>query len=416
MTQNRVALTTPQLWQSVVMNVSTGGPRRGRVIESHRLLAIALQTSAAFTVGAIAWAVVTAVNGGSWWGPIHMFLAGAVLAAITGASQMFTITWATTAPPPRWVTITQGMLLVVGVLLVLVGVPLRNDVAVWVGGIFVAAALGLLAVAIAQIVRQSLLRRFDLSSRFYILAMATGVIGVTLGTLVATSAFPSQHWTLRTIHMHLNLVGLVGFTIIGTLPTILATFAKHRVVSGREVRIALWLCVGMVAVTLGALVGPIWLVGIGNLLAATAAVLVTSGIVYRFTAMGKRPGLSFWAVVSGVFWLTAWALADALGLMSGTPSPPFSRWTVAAIVFGVGQVLAGSVAYLVPVLFGVPLRPNLDRMTRHPVVPLVAANLAAVALVMGFASVASVACAVWLADFGRRLISLRRETPEHMAV
>lgn len=392
-----------------------GSRRRGRVIESHRLLGIALGLAAGFTVVAIVWAIVIAINGGSWWGPVHAFLAGAVLAAISGASQMFTITWATTSPPPRWMTITQGSLLVGGVLLVLIGVPLSIDPLIWVGGVSVASSLALLAYAIATIVKHSLLRRFDLSSRFYILAMAAGVIGVTLGVLVATAVFPSEYRLVRTVHLHLNLIGLVGFTIIGTLPTLLATFAKHKVVSGREARISWWLCLGMVIVTVAALGGSIRLVGVGNLLAVVAALMVTGGIVYRFLAMGKRPGLSFWAVVSGLVWLVAWAVVDGVALILDTPVQHFSRWTMAAVVFGVGQVLAGSVAYLVPVLFGVPLRENLDRMTRHPAVPLVAASSAALALVAGLSTIAAVLGAVWIVDFARRLVSLRRGTSEKVA-
>ena len=398
------------------MQVSVGGSqRRGRVVESHRLLGIALGLSAIFTIGAIVWAIVLATNGGSWWGPVHAFLAGAVLAAISGASQMFTITWATTSPPPRWMTITQGSLLVGGVVLVLIGVPLSIDPLIWLGGVSVASSLALLGYAIATIVKQSLLRRFDLSSRFYILAMATGVIGVTLGVLVATAVFPSEYRLVRTVHLHLNLIGLVGFTIIGTLPTLLATLAKHKVVSGREARVAWWLCLAMVMVTLAALGGPIQVVGVGNLLAVGAALMVTGGVVYRFLAMGKRPGLSFWAVVSGMVWLVMWASVDGVGLIADAPVQYFSRWTMAAVVFGVGQVLAGSVAYLVPVLFGVPLRENLDRMSRHPAIPLVAANSAALALVAGLSTVAAVLGAVWLVDFARRLVSLRRGATEPVA-
>ena len=51
------------------------------------------------------------------------FLAGTVLLAISGASQMFTITWSSTTPPPRARALTQRWLIIAGVAAVLVGVP-----------------------------------------------------------------------------------------------------------------------------------------------------------------------------------------------------------------------------------------------------------------------------------------------------
>lgn len=63
----------------------------------------------------LAWAVVVLARGGSWWGPIHAFLAGTVLLAISGASQMFTITWAAVKPPTRLLTTTQRWLVAAGV-------------------------------------------------------------------------------------------------------------------------------------------------------------------------------------------------------------------------------------------------------------------------------------------------------------
>ncbi len=400
------------LWQSTTMTSSAGSSRNrnrpGRVVASHRMLAIALAIAAAFAVVAIVWAIVIAMQGGTWWGPIHAFLAGTALAAISGATQMFTITWSTTSPPASWMTITQGSLLVGGVALVLVGVPAHADLAIWLGGLAVIGSLALLATSLTTIIRKSLLRRFDQSSRFYLLALGSGVVGVTLGILLGSGAITSGYGDIRLVHLHLNLIGLVGFTIIGTLPTILVTFAKHKIVSGREVRIAWKLCLASSVLVASAIVGPIWLIGVGALLAAVAALVVTAGVAFRLGGKQMKGGLPYWAVITGVLWLVLWTGIDAANILSRSQLPYFSRWTAIAVVFGVGQVIVGSVAYLVPVVFGAPIGDNLTRMTSHPILPLITANLAALALALNWPAVAIALASVWGIDFVRRLAMLRK--------
>lgn len=95
-----------------------------------------------------------------------------------------------------------------------------------------------------------------------------------------------------------------------------------------------------------------------------------------------------------------------MALISGEAAVPFSGWTAAAVLAGVGQVLAGSLAYLVPVLAGPPLGDNLRRLTAHGWIPLATANLAGMALVARLAPAALVLIGVWLTDFARRLVSI----------
>ena len=385
-------------------------PRPRRVVASHRLLRVAFATSGAFATVALAWAAIVAVRGGAWWGPLHAFLIGAVLASISGATQMFTITWANAPPPPRWMPIGQGSALVAGTVAVLVGVTASVPSLVWAGGSTVVASLVLLAASLVQVIRQSLLRRFDLSLRFYLLALACGIVGVTLGTLLGTGV--ADLGVARLVHLHLNLVGLVGFTIIGTLPTLLPTFAHHRMVSGREAVAAWWACVAAAGLIAAGLVGPVWLVGAGAVLAGTSGAVVLGGIVGRLGRRALKETLPYLQVTSGVVWLVAWTFADGVGLLRGVPTGRFAPWTAAAVVAGVGQVLAGSIAYLAPVALGPPIGDNLRRMGQVPGVPWAAANLMGLSLIAGFPAAAAVAGAVWFADLARRAVGLRRPVRE----
>jgi hypothetical protein len=50
------------------------------------------------------------------------------------------------------------------------------------------------------------------------------MIGVVLGAILGSDGAAAKRYArIRLVHYRLNLVGLVGFTIIGTLPTFLTT-------------------------------------------------------------------------------------------------------------------------------------------------------------------------------------------------
>jgi nitrite reductase (NO-forming) len=322
---------------------------------------------------------------------------------------MFTVTWAAAPAPPAWLARLQLGLVIAGVVTALIGVPAGIQWLVWVGAILVFAGLAMLAFSIVRAVRRSLLRRFDLSARFYLTAFAAGAIGVLLGGVIASGSAGDVSSTVRLVHYHLNLVGLVGFTIIGTLPTFLPTVAHHPAVSGREALFAWWVCLLAGVLFLLGLALPPAVVGLGSVAAGLAGGVVLAGILWRLWQRG-RSKTPFLQITAGVIWLIAWALFDGVTLVSGREPAPFNAWTTAAVVAGVGQVLLGSVAYLAPVLAGPPLAERMDLFSRRPAIPLVAGNLAGVALIAGSPVVAILAIAAWLADFAWRFIRQRALT------
>lgn len=377
---------------------------------SHQIARAAFAAALGFAVLAFGWSVYVLAAGGSWWGPLHAFLAGTVLLAISGASQLFTITWSSTVPPARATVVTQRWLLVAGVGSVLAGMAFGLPPLVWLGGTGAVAGLAMLGWVVYSAVRKSLLRRFDLSARFYLLAFAAGVVGVTLGTLMGTGAIGSSFTTGRLVHVHLNLVGLVGLTIIGTLPTLLPTTAHSPAVSGREALGAWWLALaGTVAIAAG-LFEP-RLAGVGTLGIALAGLLILAGVLVKLWSKGSKK-ITFVQITVGTVWLLGWAVADGLAVTAGEPMVHFSGWTGAVVLAGVGQVLAGSLAYLVPVLRGSPFEENRQRMERTPWLPLVALNAGAACLGFGLGVVAAILTGLWLADFFLRLVQVFRSRPE----
>ncbi len=380
-------------------------PGRKRVVESHRIARAAFVAALGFAILAGGWSVHVLWVGGPWWGPFHSFLAGTVLLAISGASQMFTITWSSTTPPSPVIVSLQRWLLIAGIGAVLVGVTTSTPGLVWAGGASALAGVVLLGWILYAAVRKSLLRRFDLSARFYLTALAAGVVGIGLGTLMGTGTDGNWYGTVRLVHAHLNLVGLVGLTIIGTIPTLLPTTAYHRAVSGREAVVAWWLALaGAGSIGLG-----LWmprLVGVGTIAVAAAGALILGGILSKLWDKGRHK-LAFLQITAGATWLIGWGLVDGWRAMSGLANAPFSNWTGAVVVAGVGQVMAGSLAYLVPVLRGTPFVANRTIMEQRPWLPLLAMNGAGIALATGGDVLAVTLASVWAADFAVRLERVR---------
>lgn len=383
--------------------------RRGRrVVASHAIARASFRAAAIFAVIAVGWAIWVLWQGGSWWGPLHAFVAGTVLLAISGATQLFTITWAASPAPTAILADSQRWAVIGGVGLVLAGMGLTVVWAVIVGAALVVIGLGLLAFSLWSAVRRSLLRRFDLSARFYLLALSAGCVGVVLGGVLGSGSGGAAVPDLRLVHSHLNLVGLVGLTIVGTLPTILPTFAHHKSVSGNEARAAWWLALVAVAAIASGLVVGARAVGAGTAVAGVTAALVLVGVVARLRRRGLEGGLPYLQVAIGSIWLVVWAWVDGFGLLAGSVPTHFSVWTAAVVTAGVGQVLLGSLAYLLPVLAGPPPRlgRNLARTHAYPWLPLALANVAAIAFIAGQPVIGVAAVAVWLLDFAGRLVRM----------
>ncbi|WKZ83278.1 MAG: hypothetical protein QY307_03300 [Acidimicrobiia bacterium] len=387
------------------MQVETG--RQRRVARSHGVAASALRLGAIFMAWAAIWGVLRAIGGeGTWWGPLHAFMAGTVLLAISGATQLFSTTWSASVPADPRLAAAQRWSLAVGALLAVLGVANEVDWMTISGATLVGIGLVALGWILVGIVRRSLLRRFDLASRFYLLALASGAVGVTLGGIIGSGVGGSSYLDLRTAHMHLNLVGLVGFSILGTLPTLLPTTARHKLVSGKEAVAAFWLCVGAFALfTAGIVSGPA-VVGIGCILVGAAAALILGGIVSRLgIARLLRGGLPALLILSGSLWLTGWVGHEAYTLLA-EGHLLYARATAVGAA-GVGLVLFGSLAYLVPVLAGPGerLTANFARMHGQGAMRSVVANAVPVLLALGVRSEVPVAlAALFLVDYLVRVV------------
>lgn len=167
------------------------------------------------------------------------------------------------------------------------------------------------------------------------LPVASGIVEVSLGAVIGTGTAGAAFTQLRLAHSHLNLVGLVGLTIIGTIPTLLPTTAYRRAVSGREAIVSLWFGLGG-AFLIGVGIWRSELVGVGTILVGLSGGTLLTGILVRIWEEGRRK-LAFLQITAGMTWLVAWALSDGIQVASTGQMRPFGGWTGAAVIAGVGS-------------------------------------------------------------------------------
>ncbi len=201
-------------------------PRVGnRVIEVQRHTRWALVLAGVFAVAAPVAAVVPHDTG--HWLPLHLFLVGSLLCAISGATQMLGVTWSTAPAPTDAVAAGQLALMAAGAVGVALGRELDSYALVGIGAGASGLGLVMLAVILLWVRRWSATDRFRPAIDGYVVAAGWGVVGIALGALIAHGG---DTYVPRLIEAHLavNLFGLVGLVILATLPFFAATQLRMK--------------------------------------------------------------------------------------------------------------------------------------------------------------------------------------------
>ena len=181
-----------------------------------------------------------------------------------------------------------------------------------------------------------------------------GVGIVSLGFVMGLTG----RFTLTPVHAHLNLLGWVGLTVIGTQFTLWPTVLRTRMVPGLE-RAVRWslppLAVGLAvaAAGLAARNKPTALAG----LAIYAAGLGIALIPFVRAARGRPPRTAAaWMLGAGMAWLVVAVAGDLAALAAGSRVVELDSRVarlVPAVVAGFAlQTLTGALTYLLPVVFG----------------------------------------------------------------
>lgn len=391
-------------------------PRVGtRVVEVQRHTLWALVAAGTISFAAAVAGLVP--HGTGTWLPLHLFVVGGLVCAISGVTQMLSVTWSTAPAPIDAVAAVQLALVVAGAVTVAAGRESELWVLVAVGAAGLAVGLALLAGILLWVRYWSGTDRFHPAIDGYLVAVVWGLTGIVLGALLARGG---DLYTSRFIEAHLtvNIIGLVGVVILSTLPYFMATQLRMKMsplATALRVRLAItWASVALAVVVVGELADTRWLVSAGFVLVAldVAAVVLMLPRPTRkqFDFAGPR--------LVGMLAGTAWWIVSVFALsVEAFDSPIMHSDALLVLVVGAyAQILVASAAYLGPVVRAGGHRrlgAGFELMKSWPGV--VAANVAAGLLLFGLRQVAAVVIAAWMLDTAVRAVLLFRPAPEEPA-
>jgi nitrite reductase (NO-forming) len=236
----------------------------------------------------------------------------------------------------------------------------RRPALVTVGGSLLAMLVLAHAIGLAGSIRRSLTTRLGDTVWFYVAASAALIAGIGLGVLIGGGAAssPDDYVAIRLAHAHLNVLGWIGLSVIGTQFTLWPTVLHTRMAPGVRgaSTAALLLTVAGLAVATAGLLGQHRGVAVVGLAGYTAG-LTAALIPFARTMLQRRPhGAAAWMLAAGIGWFTLAVAADLVILLASSRVAELDGRLgrlIPAVAMGFGlQTLAGALTYLLPAVWG----------------------------------------------------------------
>ena len=324
------------------------------------------------------------------WLAVHLLLLGAATNAILTWTEHFAVALMRARKPSRRASAGRLAALNLAIIGVLVGVGAE------LAAVTVAAAtlLGVVVVAhlvaLLQIARRALMGRFAGTVRFYVAAGLAFVVGISFGALLAVDAVPHRlHDPLHAAHVHANVFGWVGLTVLGTLFTLWPTVLRTRMVDHvmASAKRCLLLTTTGLAVSVTGLAADLRWVAVAGLATYGAGVAVAlQPFLATWRRKSPRDGAA-WSLAAGTGWLVAGVVADLVLLVTAPDIASYLarlNTLIPALVVGfVLQTLLGALTYLLPVIQGggpAAVRAAIARLSRWWRVRVLALNAGALLL------------------------------------
>lgn len=361
-------------------------------------------------VGFVVAAVVAAVAGvgPGWWVPLHLFVVGGLLSAISATTQMLAVTWATAPAPRPLVAGIQRWALAGGAVALVVG---RQQDQTWLfttGGVTVVLAVLALAPILIHVRNHAVTDRFSPALEAYAAAIVAGALGMSIGLLLGSGRSSDRVLELRQVHLVLNVFGLVGLIAAATLPYFAATQVRAKM-SSRATPAAMratfaGLALAVAVAATGRFLDRTGVFGAGLILYAVGLVAIAALLPVYGRGRLRWAGPRALQLLSGLAWWAAMALMLGVAAIRGTDDRAILQ---ALVIGGYAQILVASLAYLGPVLRG----GGHKRLTRgfaltRSWVSLAAGNAAALAAVFDQPEVLAAVLVVWLLDVAVRAVRL----------
>jgi nitrite reductase (NO-forming) len=319
----------------------------------------------AYGIAALIWiAVGDRLPGGRWFA-VHLFTLGVISNVVLVFSQHFgrTVTRASDEP---WRWRTAG--LNVGTVLVLIGIPAGMHWSTAIGTVIVTAVVFDGYLRLRRMRRQAVGARFSWIARVYERAHGSFIHGVTIGLLLGVGVLRgSWYGPGRLAHLHVNILGWAGLTLLATLVFFGPTVVRARIEEGADARAVTALRRGATGLTIAVLL--LLASGIGGAAGTVLRLLSAVGLgVYAWAtavvclpiirvAWAAKPYAGRLPMIALCAWFVVVVWADVLVVATGQVRL-LDALGLAALTGVLGQAIATTLAYVVPTLRG---RSSLDR-------------------------------------------------------
>lgn len=380
----------------------------GRVAAVHRTTRIGLGVAMGFVIAAVVLAV--AIDGPGWWVPLHLFVVGGLLSAVSAVTQMLAVTWSSSPAPTLLVAGLQRWTLAVGAIALVVG---HASGVIWLfvsGAIAVISSMLGLAAILLWVRRGAVTRRYAPAIEAYVAAILLGAVGMSIGLSLGSGLVDDHYSQMRNTHLVLNVFGFVGLVIAGTLPFFAATQVRAKMARGATPTLMRSTFGGLAGATVvgadGALLGRPVVMAVGLIAYAVGLIVVAMLLSVYSRARVKWAGPRVFQLLAGLGWWAAMAVALAVVHLQGSGDRVVLQ---ALVIGGFGQILVASLAYLGPVLRGGGhKRLSAGFALTRSWVSLAAGNLAPVAILANWRLPAVLALLAWTLDVATRVVLLVR--------
>jgi hypothetical protein len=246
----------------------------------------------------------------------------------------------------------------VGTIVVVIGLALRHYTVVGIGGLLVIIAfLSLFVDAIRQ--AKSSLVSPPLNLWFYGVALVALLGGLGIGEAMALRIVPATMLgQARLSHIHLNLLGFVTLTIIGTMHNLFPTVLNARLHSPRLARLVFFLLpLGVLSLVTGFLLSRVSVQIGGGVVLLTSISLYAYNIVRTWIDAGRPLSTAPNHLLMATFFLMLVVLAGisvAVNSLWDPPRVPFGTlhlvaYTHLALVGFILQTIFGALSHLLPI-------------------------------------------------------------------
>jgi len=298
-------------------------------------------------------------NGQPPWLTVHLLLLGAVTNAIITWSDHFVSALLWTRPHNHKRQMSVIVLLNISIVGVLVAVTAQMQEFVVFFGILMFCTIIYFLHGISISIKRSLNKRFINLLRYYQFASLFLLVGITLGVINSFQDHEnSMQPRLALAHLHANLLGWVGITVIGTLvtlwPTVLRTPMHERAI--RAAVIGLRFILAGTSVSILAAIED-WQILFGLSLVSYlvgGSITLTPAILTMRKKKPDRPGS--WMLLTGSIGLGVLLLAD-IALQISYKSPEkvlvaLEGHILLLFTLFLFPTLLGALTYLLPVVLG----------------------------------------------------------------